>query len=96
MRIYVDIGVASQPEFLTLVILVFAEVTPKTIASLFPERGLTPAVFINDTDEGAVPLVILVNFINGFIRILGVKASHDATDHLSSEELRTAVMKPEP
>ena len=93
MRIYGDIGVAIATGALTLVILVFAEVTPKTIASLFPERvSYASSILLMILMKVLSPLVILVNFItNGFIRILGVKASHDATDHLSSEELRTVV-----
>ena len=93
MRIYGDIGVAVATGTLTLVILVFAEVTPKTIASLFPERvSYASSILLMILMKVLSPLVILVNFItNGFIRILGVKASHDATDHLSSEELRTVV-----
>ncbi|MEZ9437680.1 HlyC/CorC family transporter [Vibrio atlanticus] len=93
MRIYGDIGVAMATGALTLVILVFAEVTPKTIASLFPERvSYASSILLIILMKVLSPLVILVNFItNGFIRILGVKANHDATDHLSSEELRTVV-----
>ena len=93
MRIYGDIGVAIATGVLTLVILVFAEVTPKTIASLFPERvSYASSILLIILMKVLSPLVILVNFItNGFIRILGVKASHNATDHLSSEELRTVV-----
>ncbi len=93
MRIYGDIGVAIATGTLTLVILVFAEVTPKTVASLFPERvSYASSILLMVLMKVLSPLVILVNFItNGFIRILGVKASHDATDHLSSEELRTVV-----
>ncbi|NOI90708.1 DUF21 domain-containing protein [Vibrio splendidus] len=93
MRIYGDIGVAIATGILTLVILVFAEVTPKTIASLFPERvSYASSILLMILMKVLSPLVILVNFItNGFIRILGVKARHDATDHLSSEELRTVV-----
>ena len=93
MRIYGDIGVAIATGALTLVILVFAEVTPKTIASLFPERvSYASSILLTILMKILSPLVILVNFItNGFIRILGVKADHNATDHLSSEELRTVV-----
>lgn len=93
MRIYGDIGVAIATGTLTLVILVFSEVTPKTIASLFPERvSYASSILLMILMKVMSPLVILVNFItNGFIRILGVTASHNATDHLSSEELRTVV-----
>ncbi|GAL08713.1 hemolysins and related proteins containing CBS domains [Photobacterium aphoticum] len=38
MRLYGDMGVAIATGALTLVVLVFAEVTPKTLAALYPER----------------------------------------------------------
>ena len=93
MRIYGDIGVAIATGALTLVILVFAEVTPKTIASLFPERvSYASSILLTILMKLLSPLVILVNFItNGFIKILGVKVDHNAPDHLSSDELRTVV-----
>ncbi len=38
MRLYGDVGVAIATGALTLVVLVFAEVTPKTVAALYPEK----------------------------------------------------------
>ncbi len=43
MRLYGDAGVAIATGVLTFVVLVFAEVLPKTIAALYPERSPTPA-----------------------------------------------------
>ncbi|OIQ24246.1 CNNM domain-containing protein [uncultured Vibrio sp.] len=93
MRLYGDLGVALATGILTLVILVFAEVTPKTIASLYPERvSYASSILLMILMKLLSPLVILVNFItNGFIRLLGVKADHNSADHLSSDELRTVV-----
>ncbi|PMH41277.1 magnesium/cobalt efflux protein [Vibrio sp. 10N.286.49.B3] len=93
MRIYGDAGVAISTGALTLVILVFAEVTPKTIATLYPERiSYISSVLLSLLMKVLSPLVILVNFItNGFIRILGIKVDHSSEDNLSSEELRTVV-----
>ena len=45
MRLYGDAGVAIATAVLTIVILVFAEVTPKTVAALYPEKVSYTAVF---------------------------------------------------
>lgn len=93
MRLYGDMGVAIATGALTLVILVFAEVTPKTLAALYPEKvSYTSSVLLTILMKVLSPLVIFVNFItNGFIRLLGIRAVHGGDDHLSSEELRTVV-----
>lgn len=93
MRLYGDYGVAIATGVLTLVILVFAEVTPKTLAAMYPERvSYSSSIVLNVLMKVLSPLVILVNFItNGFLKILGLNASHSDKDNLSSEELRTVV-----
>ncbi|CAH0538644.1 HlyC/CorC family transporter [Vibrio marisflavi] len=93
MRLYGDVGVAIATGVLTLLVLVFAEVTPKTLAALYPERvSYISSVLLIVLMKLFSPLVILINFItNGFIRLLGLKVKHDGDDHLSSEELRTVV-----
>ncbi|WP_341661955.1 CNNM domain-containing protein [Vibrio sp.] len=93
MRLYGDIGVAIATGALTMVILVFAEVTPKTLAALYPERvSYASSILLTILMKLLSPLVMLVNFItNGFIRLLGIRAKHGGDDHLSSEELRTVV-----
>lgn len=45
MRLYGDFGVAIATGVLTLVILVFAEVTPKTLAALYRSVFPMPAVY---------------------------------------------------
>lgn len=93
MRLYGDYGVAIATGVLTLVILVFAEVTPKTLAAMYPERvSYSSSIVLNVLMKILSPLVILVNFItNGFLKILGLNANHSGKDNLSSEELRTVV-----
>ncbi len=93
MRLYGDMGVAIATGALTLVILVFSEVTPKTLAALYPERvSFTSSILLMVLMKLMSPLVIFVNFItNGFIRLLGIRVDHNSDDHLSSEELRTVV-----
>ena len=43
-RLFGDLGVAIATFGLTLVVLVFGEVTPKTLAAMFPERIAYPAI----------------------------------------------------
>ncbi|GAL23878.1 hemolysins and related proteins containing CBS domains [Vibrio variabilis] len=93
LRLFGDLGVAIATGALTMIILVFAEVTPKTLAALYPERvSFMSSIVLTILMKLLSPLVILVNFItNGFIRLLGLRVDHNDEDHLSSEELRTVV-----
>ena len=45
IRLYGSAGVAIATGVLTFVVLIFAEVMPKTIAALYPERIASPAVY---------------------------------------------------
>ncbi|AMG30099.1 DUF21 domain-containing protein [Grimontia hollisae] len=93
MRLFGDLGVAIATGGLTLVILVFAEVTPKTLAALYPEKvSYTSSFLLNVLMKVLYPLVWIINGItNGFLKLMGLATSHDGKDHLSSEELRTVV-----
>lgn len=93
MRLYGDLGVAIATGLLTLIVLVFAEVTPKTLAALYPERvSYASSIVLNILMKLLSPLVLLVNLItNSVLRLFGVKASHGMDDPLSSDELRTVV-----
>ncbi len=79
--------------FLTLTILIFAEVTPKTIAALYPEKIAFPSsYFLLILLKLLYPLVWMVNRVsNRLIRLLGFKpVAHDA-HQLSTDELRTVL-----
>ena len=78
---------------LTLVILIFAEVAPKTIAALNPTGIALPAALIYyPLQKLAYPVVWLINLLaNTLLRLLGVRADHIASHSLSAEELRTVV-----
>ncbi|MBV7300804.1 HlyC/CorC family transporter [Enterovibrio paralichthyis] len=93
MRLYGDLGVAIATGGLTMVVLVFAEVTPKTLAALYPERvSYISSPLLSFLMKALYPLVWLVNGItNSFLRIMGLATSHDGKNHLSTEELRTVV-----
>jgi len=93
IRLWGDGGIALATGLLTLIILVFAEVTPKTLAALRPERVAFPASYLLKPLLSLIyPAVWLVNIIsNGILRLCGVNAKDITPDHLSREELRTLV-----
>jgi len=78
---------------LTVVVLIFAEVAPKTIAALNPSRIALPASLIYyPLLKVAYPVVWLINLIaNGLLRLVGVSPSEIASHSLSAEELKTVV-----
>lgn len=78
---------------LTLVVLIFAEVTPKTVAALHPEQFAKPASYaLTPLLKILYPLVWIVNLIgNFFLKLLGVRPDQHKQDNLTSDELRTVV-----
>jgi Mg2+/Co2+ transporter CorB len=78
---------------LTIVVLIFAEVAPKTIGALKPARIALPAALIYyPLLKITYPVVWVLNLIaNGFLRLLGVRADQISSHSLSAEELRTVV-----
>jgi hypothetical protein len=85
------IGIAAG--ILTLVVLIFSEVTPKTLATLHPERLAYPSAYVyGPLLKAPLPLVWLVNlFANGLLRLMGVTPEGGGGNALSREELRTVV-----
>jgi Mg2+/Co2+ transporter CorB len=95
-QIWVDnpeLGVTIATVLLTLIILIFSEVTPKTIAATLPEKIAFPASYLlQPLLLLLMPFVYVVNGIaNMLIRLLGVKLDQDGKDLLSTEEFRTLV-----
>jgi len=96
LRIHDDAGfIFAAGMVLTIVILLFAEVTPKTLAALQPERIAFPAAFVYvPLLRLLYPLVWIVNMIaNGLLRLLGVSPEGGTSQALTKEELRTVVLE---
>lgn len=93
IRLFGNMGVVIATGVMTILVLVFSEVTPKTLAALHPERVAFPAAYVySPLLRIAWPLVWIVNMAgNGILRIFGVSADDAAAHSLSSEELRTVV-----
>lgn len=88
-----DKGVVIFTVALTLFILIFAEVAPKTVAAFYPDKIARlvawPVMIILKL---FYPLIWLINTIsNGFLRLLQIKVSDVGTEPLSREELRSIV-----
>lgn len=92
-RLFGDAGIAIATGALTLVILIFAEVTPKTLAVLYPEKIAFPSSFLlRPLQKLLSPLVWLINGIsNGLLRLFGINIAHQTDHALSSDELRSVV-----
>jgi Mg2+/Co2+ transporter CorB len=93
IRLYGDAGIAIATITLTIVILIFAEITPKTIAALHPEKVAFPAsVILLPLMKLIMPLVWAINAItNSLLSLFGFKADASSEDALTQEELRTIV-----
>jgi Mg2+/Co2+ transporter CorB len=93
VRIWGDAGIAIATGALTLVVLIFAEVTPKTLAAMYPEKIAFPASYVLTLLlKVFYPLVFAVNLItNGIFRLLGIKTTGEDAHNISTEELRTIV-----
>ena len=77
---------------LTIVILIFSEITPKTIATVYPEKFAEKSSWIL---KGLIflfkPIIALTNFISSrLLKLLNVDPADSAeNDNLNSGELRT-------
>ncbi|OHU86677.1 MULTISPECIES: HlyC/CorC family transporter [Pseudoalteromonas] len=93
LRLYGDMGIAISTFVLTLVVLIFAEVTPKTLAALYPEKVAFPSsIILKGLLKVLFPLVITVNWItNGMLKLFGISNQQIEEHSLSKEELKTVV-----
>jgi Mg2+/Co2+ transporter CorB len=88
-------GVALFAVVLTLIILVFAEVAPKTVAALYSEKVARVVAYpVLILLKLFYPLVWFINTLsNGLLHLLHVKVSGQIAEPLSREELRSAVFE---
>ena len=97
MLAIIYVGEAAAPwvatASLTVLVLVFSEVTPKTIAAQNPEWfAFRTSHILRPLMQVMVPLVVLINkFTNFVISLLGFDPTKDRDDGLDSEELKSLV-----
>ena len=92
LRLYGDIGLAIATGLLTIFILIFAELTPKTIGEMHSEKvAYSSSLLYKPMLIILYPLVFIINLIaNSIIRMMGLK-DNISTSSLSSEELKTVL-----
>ncbi|KAE9537723.1 magnesium/cobalt efflux protein [Ursidibacter arcticus] len=88
-----DAGVAIATGLLTLVMLVFSEILPKTVAAIYPEKvGFSVSHILMPLQKLMLPIVFLMNLIiNGLMKVFRIRKSEKSG--LSSEELRGVVLE---
>lgn len=92
-KLYGETGVAIATVSLIIIILIFSEVTPKTLAALKPERFALPASFVLEPLLKILyPVVWLINQAASLIfRLLGINTKQTSQYSLSTDELRIVV-----
>jgi len=93
VRLWGNLGFILAPILLTIIVLVFAEVTPKTIAALYPEKVAYPSsLLLIVLMKVFYPAVWMINKVsNGLVRLCGLKVEGGNSLHLTKEELRTVL-----
>lgn len=93
LRLFGDAGLALATGILTLLLLIFGEVMPKTVGALHPERIAFPASYIYTAILKIFwPFVWIVNsLVSGLLKVFGLKSDSTNRIALSREELRSVV-----
>ena len=91
IRIWSDNAVLAVTVFMTIIMIIFAEVIPKTIAALKPESIAFPSSYLlKPLSKILSPLITLVSFIsNNVTKLMGIDLDNANKDELKPEELRT-------
>ena len=93
VRVWGNLGIAIATGGLTIIILVFAEITPKTLAALHPERVAFPASFVlTPLRRLLFPIVwVVISLTNGLLKLFGVNTSESRDESIKPEELKIIV-----
>lgn len=97
LRLFGDVGVLIATVLLTVIILVFAEVAPKTLAVIRAQQIAFPAsLVLSWLVKALAPLVSLLNHIvAATLRPFGIRTDRQSDESLTSEELKTIVASTE-
>ncbi|QLQ32140.1 MAG: HlyC/CorC family transporter [Candidatus Thiothrix singaporensis] len=92
-QMFGDAGLAAATGFLTFILLIFGEITPKTLAAMRPEKIAFVSSHIYVILMKIMwPFIWLLNLItNGLLRLLGAHSDDGSRVALSHEELRSVV-----
>lgn len=93
LKIGGESSVAIATLILTIVVLIFCEAAPKTLAAIYPERLAFPSAFVYyPLMIISYPIVRLISATsNALLWLVGVRANDEKDGALNNEELRTVV-----
>jgi len=91
IRIWSESAVLAVTVFMTIIMIIFAEVMPKTIAAIKPESiAFRASYFLKPLSKILSPLVTLVTLVsNGVTKLFGINLNDAEKEELKPEELRT-------
>ena len=94
LRLMGEAGIAVSTGLLTLVILIFAELAPKTLAANNPERlAFLAAPILGPLLVVLYPVVVVINSVaNALLSLLRLRNTEDDSG-LSEDELRTVIQE---
>jgi len=90
-----ETAIAVSTVAITLIVLIFTDLAPKTMAALNPERIAFPAAFVLAPLLRLIyPLVWVINLMaNGLLRLVGVSVKVRPAEKISPEELKVILME---
>ena len=93
IQLYGEAGVAISVVMLTIVILIFAEVTPKTFAALYPDKIAYPISWIvYPLMKLFSPIVLIINLIaKVLLGVFGIKPENTNEELLTKDEIKLIV-----
>ncbi|WP_443190407.1 HlyC/CorC family transporter [Pseudomonas indica] len=93
LQLWGEAGIAIATVGLTIALLIFGEITPKTLAALKPESVAYPASLpLLLLLKLFYPLVLALGWVsNGLLRLFGIDPASKGNDALTTEELRSVV-----
>ena len=95
IRLWGELGLAVAPLIITMLLLIFTEVAPKTLAAMYPERIAFHSVYLlAPLGRLLYPFVWFINWLaNGLLTATGVNLDVRDNEPISREELRTIVIE---
>jgi Mg2+/Co2+ transporter CorB len=93
IRLDSDKALVMAPFVFTIIVLIFSEVTPKTLAAIKPEILAYPAAWIyTPLLKLFYPIVWIINLIsNLLLRLVGINVAKNKQAKLNKEELKSIV-----
>lgn len=94
-RIYGTAGVAIATVLLTLIVLIFSEMAPKTLAAMYPQQfAFATSLPLKILQSLIAPFVYCISWItNKILKLFGVSPDQVQREALSTDELRSVVIE---